>query len=46
MNKKEMEEFLNKINAKKQEVKDLANAGKIDEAKKAKAELIEMHPTH
>lgn len=42
MNKKEMEEFLNKINAKKQEVKDLANAGKIDEAKKAKAELIEM----
>lgn len=42
MNKKEMEEFLNKINAKKQEVKDLANAGKIDEAKKAKTELIEM----
>nr|DAJ48893.1 MAG TPA: major capsid protein [Caudoviricetes sp.] len=42
MKKKEMEEFLNKINAKKQEVKDLANAGKIDEAKKAKAELIEM----
>lgn len=42
MNKKEMEEFLNKINAKKQEVKDLANAGKIEDAKKAKAELIEM----
>ena len=29
MGKKEMEEFLNKINAKKQEVKDLVNAGKV-----------------
>ena len=42
MNKKEMEEFLNKINAKKKEVKDLVDAGKLEEAKKAKAELIEM----
>lgn len=42
MGKKEMEEFLNKINAKKQEVKDLVNAGKIEEGKKAKEELIEM----
>ena len=31
MGKKEMEEFLNKINAKKQEVKDLVNAGKIED---------------
>lgn len=36
MGKKEMEEFLNKINAKKQEVKDLVNAGKIEDGKKAK----------
>ena len=42
MGKKEMEEFLNKINAKKQEVKDLVNAGKIEDGKKAKEELIEM----
>lgn len=42
MGKKEMEEFLNKINAKKQEVKNLTDADKIDEAKKAKKELIEM----
>ena len=42
MNKKEMEEFLNKINAKKKEVKDIVDAGKLEEAKKAKAELIEM----
>ena len=42
MNKKQMEEILNKINAKKKEVKDLVDAGKLEEAKKAKAELIEM----
>lgn len=42
MNKKEMEKFLNQINAKKQEVKNLTDADKIDEAKKAKKELIEM----
>ena len=42
MNKKEMEKFLNQINAKKQEVKTLTDADKIDEAKKAKKELIEM----
>ena len=42
MGKKEMEEFLNKINAKKQEVKDLGKAGKIEDGKKAKEELIEM----
>ena len=42
MGKKEMEEFLNKINAKKQEVKDLVNAGKIEDGKNAKEELIEM----
>ena len=42
MNKKEMEKFLNQINAKKQEVKNLTDANKIDEAKKAKKELIEM----
>lgn len=42
MNKKEMEKFLNQINAKKQEVKNLTDADKLDEAKKAKKELIEM----
>lgn len=42
MNKKEMEEFLNKINAQKQKVKDLTNEDKIEEAKKAKEELVKM----
>lgn len=42
MNKKEMEEFLNKINDQKQKVKDLTNEDKIEEAKKAKEELVKM----
>lgn len=41
MNKKLLE-LLNQINTKKQEVIDLANAGKIEEAKKAKEELKTM----
>lgn len=41
MNKKLLE-LLNQINAKKQEVIDLANVGKIEEAKKAKEELKTM----
>lgn len=39
---KELLELLDKINAKKSEVKNLADAGKLDEAKAAKAELQEM----
>ena len=41
MNKKLLE-LLNQINEKKKEVIDLANAGKIEEAKKAKEELKTM----
>lgn len=40
---KELKELLDKINAKKQEVKDLANADKLEEAKAAKEELIKMN---
>lgn len=39
---KETEELLKKVNAKKQEVKDLVNQNKIEEAKKAKEELIKL----
>lgn len=40
---KETEELLKKVNAKKQEVKDLVNQNKIEEAKKAKEELIKLN---
>ena len=40
---KQLKELLDKINAKKQEVKDLANADKLEEAKAAKEELIKMN---
>ena len=36
---KELLDLLEKINAKKDEVKNLANEGKLEEAKKAKDEL-------
>lgn len=39
---KKLRDLLNKINAKKQEVKDLANENKIEEAKAAKSELKEL----
>lgn len=39
---KELKELLNKINAKKEEVKNLANENKIEEAKAAKKELIDL----
>lgn len=39
---KELQELLNKINAKKEEVKNLANENKIEEAKAAKKELIDL----
>ena len=41
MNKK-TEELLKKVNDKKQEVKDLVNQNKIEEAKKAKEELVKL----
>ena len=41
MNKKLLK-LLNAINAKKEEVRDLAEAGKLDEAEAAKKELIDM----
>ena len=41
MNKKLLD-LLEKINAKKDEVKNLANEGKLEEAKKAKDELKEL----
>lgn len=39
---KELRELLDKINAKKEEVKNLANENKIEEAKAAKKELIDL----
>ena len=39
---KELLELLDKINAKKNEVKNLAQQGKLDEAEAAKKELVEM----
>lgn len=39
---KELRELLDKINAKKSEVKNLANENKIEEAKAAKKELIDL----
>lgn len=39
---KELLELLNKINKQKETVRELANSGKIDEAKAAKCELINM----
>ena len=42
MNKKELLELLNSIETKKVEVKNLANAGKLEEAKKAKEKLKTM----
>lgn len=39
---KELLELLDQINAKKQEVKNLASQGKLDEAEAAKNELIDM----
>lgn len=39
---KELLELLEKINAKKNEVKNLAQQGKLDEAEAAKKELVEM----
>ena len=39
---KELLDLLEKINAKKDEVKNLANEGKLEEAKKAKDELKEL----
>lgn len=39
---KELLELLEKINAKKNEVKNLAHQGKLDEAEAAKKELVEM----
>lgn len=39
---KELRELLDKINAKKEEVKNLANQNKIEEAKAAKKELIDL----
>lgn len=39
---KELKELLDKINAKKSEVKNLANENKIEEAKAAKKELIDL----
>ena len=41
MNEKLLE-LLNQINAQKQKVVDLANAGKLEEAKTAKEELQKM----
>lgn len=41
MNKKLLE-LLDKINAKKVDVKNLVDAGKLDEATTAKAELVNM----
>lgn len=41
MNKKLLE-LLNKINSKKGEVENLAESGKLDDAEKAKAELVDM----
>lgn len=41
MNKK-LKELLDKINSKKAEVTDLAENGKLDEAEKAKAELVDL----
>ena len=39
---KEMQKLLKQINDKKNAVRSLANEGKMDEAKKAKAELVEL----
>ena len=39
---KELLELLNKINAKKQEVKNLVQQGKLDEAEAAKEKLVEL----
>ncbi len=39
---KELRELLNQINAKKAEAKKLANENKIEEAKAAKEELINL----
>ena len=39
---KELLELLEKINAKKNEVKNLAQQGKLDEAEAAKKELVDM----
>ena len=39
---KELLDLLEKINAKKDGVKNLANEGKLEEAKKAKDELKEL----
>ena len=43
---KELLDLLEKINAKKDEVKNLANEGKLEEAKKAKDELKELQFLH
>lgn len=42
MNKKQLLEMLNSINEKKAEVKNLVDAGKLEEAKAAKKELVDM----
>ena len=39
---RELRELLDKINSKKEEVKNLANENKIEEAKAAKKELIDL----
>ena len=39
---KEMQKLLKQINDKKNAVRSLANEGKMDEARKAKAELVEL----
>lgn len=45
MNKKKLLEMLNRINDQKKKVKDLVDAGKLEEAKAEKEELVKMQET-
>ena len=45
MNKKKLLEMLNRINEQKKKVKDLVDAGKLEEAKAEKEELVKMQET-